>query len=335
MFDYVLLGKGKPKNKVWQEMRREFEYWYPFDFRNSGKDLVQNHLSFSLFNHVAIFPEKHWPQGFGVNGWLLVNGEKMSKSKGNFYTIKQILQKYPADILRTTLMSGGEGLDDPNFDFANADAIKNKLLAWYDFAIENYNGGSPGKSSVDAWFESVTNKTLREATAAMEETMFKTAVDKGFFEMQRALKWYLRRTKPNKQVISNFIEMQTKIIAPFAPHLAEEIWSELKKKGFISIAEWPSVDESKILVSVEAEEQQLQKSIDDIRQILKLVGKEAKKIFLYVIPKELEAYKSSEAFLSSEFSAKVQAFAVNDAKKYDPQNKSSKAKPGKPGIYVE
>jgi len=79
-------------------MRSEFEYWYPFDFRNSGKDLVQNHLTFCLFNHVAIFSEKYWPRGIGVNGFIQVDGAKMSKSKGNFYTLRQIYEKYGADI---------------------------------------------------------------------------------------------------------------------------------------------------------------------------------------------------------------------------------------------
>src|SRR3989344_6251256 len=56
-FDYVFLNKGKSNIKGIEKLKEEFEYWYPFDFRNSGKDLIQNHLSFCIFNHVAIFPE--------------------------------------------------------------------------------------------------------------------------------------------------------------------------------------------------------------------------------------------------------------------------------------
>jgi leucyl-tRNA synthetase len=46
-------------------MRREFSYWYPMDLRVSGKDLIFNHLTMSLFNHVAIWPERRestWPR---------------------------------------------------------------------------------------------------------------------------------------------------------------------------------------------------------------------------------------------------------------------------------
>ncbi|MEK6949681.1 MAG: leucine--tRNA ligase, partial [Nanoarchaeota archaeon] len=81
-FDYVYLGKGDiaqvekstgiPK-KMLETMRKDFEYWYPFDFRNSAKDLVQNHLAFCIFNHVALFPKKHWPKAFIINGRIMVN----------------------------------------------------------------------------------------------------------------------------------------------------------------------------------------------------------------------------------------------------------------------
>ena len=54
LFDYIFLSKGKKPNiKNIEKLKEEFEYWYPVDFRNSGKDLVQNHLTFFLFNHVV------------------------------------------------------------------------------------------------------------------------------------------------------------------------------------------------------------------------------------------------------------------------------------------
>jgi leucyl-tRNA synthetase len=72
-------------------MRSEFEYWYPFDLRVSGKDLIQNHLTFSLYNHVAIWPDgSKAPRSFRCNGHLLLNSEKMSKSTGNFKTLNDV-----------------------------------------------------------------------------------------------------------------------------------------------------------------------------------------------------------------------------------------------------
>src|SRR3989338_1218932 len=170
-FDYVFLGKGKGDKKM-EEMRKEFEYWYPFDVRSSGKDLVQNHLSFCLFNHAAIFPKKYWPKSFSVNGWLLVEGEKMSKSKGNFFTIRQVLEKYSADSIRAGLMLGGEGLDDPNFGFANVEAVQQKLTNFYEFVLKNYKKGKKEQiKRSDNVFLSGMNKHLKEAKEALENLM--------------------------------------------------------------------------------------------------------------------------------------------------------------------
>jgi hypothetical protein len=89
VWDYVFLGGPLPSGSAIPEatlrrMRAEFEYWYPFDLRVSGKDLINNHLTFSLYNHTAVWqgqPDK-WPRAVRCNGHLWLNGEKMSKSTG-------------------------------------------------------------------------------------------------------------------------------------------------------------------------------------------------------------------------------------------------------------
>ena len=95
--DYILLGRGNPANiakavktteKRLRDIREEFTYWYPVDLRNSAKELIPNHLTFYAFHHAALFPEKQWPRGFGINGMILNEGKKMSKTKGNFVTSK-------------------------------------------------------------------------------------------------------------------------------------------------------------------------------------------------------------------------------------------------------
>ena len=60
-------------------MRREFEFWYPIDVRVSGKDLIPNHLTYVLYNHVAIWPSdaNKWPKGIRINGHLLLNSKKV------------------------------------------------------------------------------------------------------------------------------------------------------------------------------------------------------------------------------------------------------------------
>ena len=62
------------------KLRREFEFWYPIDLRVSGKDLVPNHLTYYLYNHVAMWPNdsSKWPKGIRANGHLLLNSKKVS-----------------------------------------------------------------------------------------------------------------------------------------------------------------------------------------------------------------------------------------------------------------
>ena len=291
-FDYVFLGSGDAKiisdklnieESKLKNMRADFEYWYPFDLRISGKDLVQNHLSFCLFNHVAIFPEKHWPQGFSVNGWVLVSGAKMSKSAGNFYPLRNILDRFGVDGTRLTLSYSGEGIDDPNFVMDFASGANLRLETWRDFAINNYNTGREERIGVDYWFESVLARTVKEVAEAMEELNFRTALKIGYFDLQRHLKWYVRRClgECNKDILNEFIITQTKILTPITPHICEETWEKLGFEGFISIADYPEHDDSKMDTTIELSEEFLTNTISDINEILKVTGISQKKIVLY------------------------------------------------------
>ncbi len=337
-FDYIFLGKGKGDLKM-QKMKKEFEYWYPFDVRSSGKDLVQNHLSFCLFNHAAIFPEKYWPKSFSVNGWLLIEGEKMSKSKGNFFTIRQILEKNSADSIRAGLMLGGEGLDDPNFGFGNLEIVAQKLNSFIDFVKENYvkkiKKRDIGRN--EKLLLSNVNRYLKEGSESMENMMFRTGFDKLFYQFQRVLKEYTNKGNVNQQVLNDFIEIQIKVIAPFCPHTAEELWNLIGKKDLVSISDWPKFDESKINVKLEESEKAVDKTVGDILNVLRIIkekqGKESEKVYLYVIPNELEAYNGE--LIGKRVGKEVKVYIVNDKNKYDPEGKAGKARPGKPGIYVQ
>ena len=339
-FDYIFLGLGKG-NKEWLELKKEFEYWYPFDIRSTAKDLVQNHMSFCLFNHTAIFPEKYWPKGFSVNGWLLVNGEKMSKSKGNFFTIREMLNKYPADVVRTSLILGGEAMDDPNFDFTNAESFKKKLQQFYNLTLEKYKKiEKTDKVEIteeDSIFIKEFNSYLKQGTEAMDSLLFRTAFVNLFYQMQKILKDYCNKDKINQKILNEFIEKQIKILSPFCPHFAEELAEQIgmnvNDKDFISIAEWPEAYETKLKIKIEISLED--KIIEHITQILaKLENKQKiNKIYAYVLPFEIT--KLNKEKIIKAFDKELTIFAVNDPKKFDPNNMSKRALPGRPGIYIE
>ncbi len=288
LFDYILLGKGsKPDVPNIDRMREEFEYWYPFDVRNSGKDLVQNHLTFTLFNHVAIFPEDKWPKGFGTNGWITVDGEKMSKSRGNMIMLKEMPTKFGVDAARLTVLSGGEGVDDPNWNSDFAQALNNKFESLATLAAVNYNKGRDSREEVDAWAESKLNHIIQNCTTAMEETLFRTGSQLAFFELTSAIKWYLRRTNnnPNKEIINRMIESQLIMMVPFTPFLCDEVWETLGKKPFISTEKWPQADESRIDSELDQKEQVVETVMQDIYAVKKILKeKEMTKVTLFTAP---------------------------------------------------
>ncbi|RXM91001.1 Leucine--tRNA ligase, cytoplasmic [Acipenser ruthenus] len=126
-----------PKQSL-QKLRQEFEYWYPVDVRVSGKDLVPNHLSYYLYNHVAMWPEDSgkWPVAVRANGHLLLNSEKMSKSTGNFLTLSEAVNKFSADGMRLALADAGDTVEDANFVEAMADAGILRLYTWVEWVKE-------------------------------------------------------------------------------------------------------------------------------------------------------------------------------------------------------
>ncbi|MGC9191080.1 MAG: leucine--tRNA ligase [Conexivisphaera sp.] len=283
LFDYVFLGRGDPSavssstginEELLRAMRSEFLYWYPVDFRNSGKDLMYNHLIFFIFHHVAVFPREHWPRGIGINGWVTVEGKKMSKTAGNFILARDAVAKWGADATRVAeALAGDPGLEDPSFDSkAAADAVE-ELYSWYEFAVNNYGKGRDSRLKVDDWFESVLNRTLMEVDGLMSETKFRSALVAGFYELQNKFRWYLRRSGgvPNRELQARFIEAQTLILAPFAPHVAEEIWSSIGKEGLISLSRWPEADASKVRPELEAAEDIVRRTLEDVRHVLSLV----------------------------------------------------------------
>lgn len=272
LFDYVLLGKGKAKHKSWDRMRAEFTYWYPLDFRNSGKDLIQNHLTFFIFHHTAIFPEQYWPKGIGVNGWVTVDGQKMSKSLGNMIPLREMPKRFCADAARFTILSGGESLDDPNWDSNLATACKQKLEVWHEFCKEQYNTGSMEMREIDHWLESKLHETIHGISDAMEQTLFRTASQNIFFAINQAIKWYLKRTnnRPNKRVINEVIEAQIIMLSVFCPHIAEETWEAIGKKDFVSTASWPKIIEKKINLELDCREQFIEQIMEDCNTVLKI-----------------------------------------------------------------
>jgi leucyl-tRNA synthetase len=235
-----------------QTMRREFEYWYPLDMRVSGKDLILNHLTFFLYVHLALFPPDNWPCSIRSNGHLMLNGEKMSKSTGNFLTLSQAVQKFGADATRIALADAGDGIDDANFDESTANAAILTMFKIKD-AIEGElkNSGLREDDAKDIiWdelFEDEMHELVHQTKQHYERTHYKDALKSSFYDFQEALYFYQKQCRaaniaPSRRLITKFAKLQSLTITPIAPHWAEDIWiGVLGEKDTVQNALWPAV----------------------------------------------------------------------------------------------
>jgi leucyl-tRNA synthetase len=140
----------------------------------------------------------------------------------------------------------------------------------------------------------------------------------------------------NKKILRHAVTEIVKMLSPLTPHVCEEMWQKLGDKNFVAIAEWPKYYEKLIDKNAIQSENSIRKTIEDLRNVLKLTGKKKKLYLYFVADKELVNFKGIEQLVKKIFGfSKVEMFLISDKKKYDPQNKSAKAKFGKPGIYLE
>jgi len=291
VFDYVFYGKGKVEEiskksrisrKILEDMRSEFLYWYPFDLRISAKELVPNHLTFCLFQHVALFPE-HLPKGIGVNGVLSIEGNKMSKSKGNFVTLRGAIDQYGADATRCALLLGGEGMDDPDWRSENVRDIRGKLQGFYNLANSIIETAKKEKAGhLEEWLISMLQHRIKNVTENMEVLKTRTATENAFFEVWNDFRWYARRKeKTDSKVLREALEVWIRLLAPFAPYICEEIWNKMGSEGFISLAEWPAYNENKVNVQAEETENIIKNVLEDTSNILRATKMAPKKICYY------------------------------------------------------
>ncbi|KAI1787323.1 leucine-tRNA ligase [Ganoderma leucocontextum] len=237
-----------PKEKA-DRLKHEFNYFYPFDVRSSGKDLIPNHLTFCVYNHAALFPEDKWPLSMRTNGHLMVNGQKMSKSKGNSMTMRQCIEKFGADATRLCLADAGDGIEDANFDekTANANILRlHTLIAWCDEQIKEKSKLRQGEKNYhDLVFEHEVNDLIVKAKQFFANMHYKDALKYGFYELQSTRDWYREVTSDvgmHAELVEWWIRTATLLVLPIAPHFSEHVWSTiLKEPKSVQFAQWPGV----------------------------------------------------------------------------------------------
>jgi len=306
-FDYVFYGKkdsGEIANKInitkekLKEIRNEFMYFYPVDSRHSGRDLVPNHLTFFVLNHVALFPEENWPQEIVVNGSVLMAGKKMSKSMGNIIPLRDAVRKHGADPIRLTILISAELLQDADFNVEAINGIKNKLESMYENSTKTKAEEIPELEPEDKWILSMLQNLAINVSQSMDKIRFREALHHILYDFDSKLQWYLKRTKSKQRtnisgILHKILSSRVLMLSPFAPHIAEEIWEKLGNSELASKSAWPSSIGIEIDSKSIQTETLLKSIIEDINNILKVTKISPKKITIYTAEQwKSKAYNS-------------------------------------------
>ena len=309
--------------------KKKVKYWMPVDQYIGGVEHACMHLIYARFftKMLRDFGFVNFDEPFTrlFNQGMLhgSDGEKMSKSKGNVVNPDEVSKKYGMDTARFFLLS--LAAPDKPRDWSEK-GIEGSLK--FIKKIMNYfDSVKIGKA--DAKTESKLNKSIKEVTRQIERFNYNLSVIK-IRELFNSLP---------KETSKDVLKKSLILLSPFCPHIAEELWEKLGNKNFISLEKWPKYDEKKIDENLEKQEQLVEKLISDINHVVKLVNEkqntEIKKVFVYVLPNEKEMFEDEKEIIKKKINIDIQIYAVNEKDKYDPENKSKKVKPGRPGIYLE
>ena len=226
-----------PHNDKAYADRKKLDYWMPVDWYNGGMEHVTRHLIYSRFWHRFLYDigEVGTKEPYAKRSYqgliLGPDGEKMSKSKGNVVDPMDIVRQYGADTLRIYVLFMG--------DYTAATPWSDDSVKGCKRFLDRVAGLTDimDKKQASDGFEIKMNKTIKKVTNDIEAMKFNTAIA----SMMALINDIYAEGTISKADLSVFL----RLLAPFAPHIAEEMWSYIGGDNFISVAPWPEYDESK------------------------------------------------------------------------------------------
>ena len=213
------------------------KYWSPVDWYNGGMEHTTLHLLYSRFWHKFLYDigKVPTPEPYAKrtsHGMILgANGEKMSKSRGNVVNPDDVVNEYGADTMRLYEMFIG--------DFEKAAPWKTESVRGCRRFLERYwnlqdcvKGDGMSKK-----LESAFHKTIKKVSEDTETLKFNTAI--------AALMALMNEISAAGSITKEELRIYTILLNPFAPHITEEVWSNLGFEGMVCQSQWPEYDEAK------------------------------------------------------------------------------------------
>ena len=270
----------------WPEKTPELEHFYPTNTLITGYDIIffwVARMIFSGCEHMGKYPfDTVFIHGIVRDS----QGRKMSKSLGNGIDPLEVIDKYGADALRFTLVTGNSPGNDMRFSDEKVGASRNfanKLWNAARYVLMNLGEDEPAPhipenlALEDKWILSKFNTLAKEITDNLEKFELGIAVQKLYdFIWDVFCDWYIEISKIRlqaggeaaqtaKDVLVYVLSNTLKLLHPFMPFITEEIWQSLPHEGeSIMISKWPEYSET---LAFDAEENEMEKIMEAVRAI--------------------------------------------------------------------
>ncbi len=177
------------------------------------------------------------------------DGNKMSKSKGNTVSPEEYIEKYGADVFRMYIMFGFEYRQGGPWDEKGIESMV-KYFSKIERLMEKFNELKKNTSSNEIGVKEKEllrwkNQTIKSMGEDINDFRFNTAIARSM-ELFNKTSDYIRDGKINIDILQNVIDTYIKLLAPLAPHFAEEMWQCIGYTDFVCKQEWPKVVESEM-----------------------------------------------------------------------------------------
>lgn len=259
--------------------KEKVNYWAPVDQYIGGIEHAILHLLYSRFFTKVLrdagmvnFDEPF--TNLLTQGMVIKDGSKMSKSKGNVVSPEEIIAKYGADTARLFILFAAPPERDLEWSDQGVEGASRFLnRVWRivgQFADEVKDADSYDKAALtkeEKELRHILNVTIKKVTEDIRDRfMFNTAIS-SIMELVNALYNYREQENVNKGLVKDILVNLTKLLAPFAPHITEELWIQLGGSGSIHKEKWPAWDEAAL-------------SQDEVEIALQINGKVRDKIVI-------------------------------------------------------
>ncbi len=261
-----------PQNEKEIFSKKKADFWMPIDLYIGGKEHATGHLMYSRFitkvlKDLKLTKVNEPAKKLFNQGMLHKNGIVMSKSKGNAVTQEEIAEKYGIDTARFFLLSISSPEKDKEWSEKGIEGsfkVINKILPLAEKKFVS-------KSTPE--LDNILNKTIKNITETIEKMQYNLST----IHLTELINFMYRH-----EITKDSLGTLAKLLSPFTPHLAEELWEKAGNRKFVLEEKWPKFDESKINPELDAQGELIRDTITDVKRIIDLVKIKPKKATISV-----------------------------------------------------